>query len=125
MRPNRIIVGEVRQAESLDLLLALNSGLPGSAMGDRAALLIRDTSARQATRKSCLDFYGIRSSIVHGGRSSKLMDDALSTGFALAHATAWRLLDLEEVFAPTSDDHVDELFDNLRLGVLTWPVTTD
>lgn len=30
MRPSRIIVGEVRQEESLDMLLALNSGLPGS-----------------------------------------------------------------------------------------------
>ena len=28
MRPARLIVGEVRQAESLDLLIALNSGLP-------------------------------------------------------------------------------------------------
>ena len=29
MRPDRIVVGEVREAESLDLLIALNSGLPG------------------------------------------------------------------------------------------------
>ena len=29
MRPSRIIVGEVRQEESLDLLIALNCGLPG------------------------------------------------------------------------------------------------
>jgi len=29
MRPSRIIVGEVRQEESLDLLIALNSGLAG------------------------------------------------------------------------------------------------
>jgi len=29
MRPDRLIVGEVREAESLDLLIALNSGLPG------------------------------------------------------------------------------------------------
>ncbi len=28
MRPGRIVVGEVRQEESLDLLIALNSGLP-------------------------------------------------------------------------------------------------
>ena len=31
MRPSRIVVGEVRAAECLDLLLALNSGLPGMA----------------------------------------------------------------------------------------------
>ena len=29
MRPARIVVGEVREAESFDLLIALNSGLPG------------------------------------------------------------------------------------------------
>lgn len=29
MRPSRIIVGEVRESEALDLLIALNSGLPG------------------------------------------------------------------------------------------------
>lgn len=29
MRPSRIIVGEVREAEAMDLLIALNSGLPG------------------------------------------------------------------------------------------------
>lgn len=30
MRPDRLIVGEVREAESLDMLVALNSGLPGT-----------------------------------------------------------------------------------------------
>lgn len=29
MRPDRLVVGEVREAESLDLLIALNSGIPG------------------------------------------------------------------------------------------------
>lgn len=29
MRPDRLVVGEVREAESLDLLVALNSGVPG------------------------------------------------------------------------------------------------
>ncbi|MFC7402826.1 CpaF family protein [Citricoccus sp. GCM10030269] len=29
MRPDRLIVGEVREAESLDMLVALNSGMPG------------------------------------------------------------------------------------------------
>ena len=31
MRPSRMIVGEVREAEALDLLVALNAGLPGMA----------------------------------------------------------------------------------------------
>jgi pilus assembly protein CpaF len=30
MRPDRLVVGEVREAESLDMLIALNSGLPGN-----------------------------------------------------------------------------------------------
>ena len=46
MRPSRIVVGEVRQAESLDLLLALNSGLPGMAS-------IHANSAREAIVKMC------------------------------------------------------------------------
>src|SRR5699024_4656366 len=44
MRPTRIIVGEVREAESLALLVALNSGLPG--MGT-----IHANSARAAITK--------------------------------------------------------------------------
>ncbi|CAN5263128.1 ATPase, T2SS/T4P/T4SS family [soil metagenome] len=43
MRPDRLVVGEVREAESLDLLIALNSGLPGMcsihANGARDALV--------------------------------------------------------------------------------------
>jgi pilus assembly protein CpaF len=46
MRPSRIIVGEVRQAESLDLLIALNSGLPGMCT-------IHANSAREAVTKMC------------------------------------------------------------------------
>jgi pilus assembly protein CpaF len=46
MRPSRIVVGEVRQAESLDLLIALNSGLPGMAS-------IHANSAREAITKMC------------------------------------------------------------------------
>ena len=46
MRPSRIIVGEVRQAESLDLLIALNSGLPGMCT-------LHANSAREALVKMC------------------------------------------------------------------------
>lgn len=46
MRPDRIIVGEVRQEEALDLLIALNSGLPGMAT-------LHANSARDAVTKLC------------------------------------------------------------------------
>ncbi len=46
MRPSRIVVGEVRQAESLDLLIALNSGLPGMCT-------VHANSAREAVTKMC------------------------------------------------------------------------
>jgi pilus assembly protein CpaF len=44
MRPDRLVVGEVREAESLDLLIALNSGLPGMCS-------IHANSAREALSK--------------------------------------------------------------------------
>ena len=46
MRPSRIIVGEVRAEECLDLLLALNAGLPGMCT-------IHANSAREALVKVC------------------------------------------------------------------------
>ena len=46
MRPSRIVVGEVRQEECLDLLVALNSGVPGMCT-------IHANSAREALTKMC------------------------------------------------------------------------
>ena len=46
MRPTRLVVGEVRQQECLDLLIALNSGLPGMCT-------LHANSAREALVKMC------------------------------------------------------------------------
>lgn len=46
MRPNRLIIGEVREAESLDMLIALNSGVPGMCS-------LHANSAREAVTKIC------------------------------------------------------------------------
>jgi len=46
MRPERIIVGEVREAESLDMLIALNSGIAG-------LCTLHANSARDAITKIC------------------------------------------------------------------------
>lgn len=47
MRPHRLVVGEVRQAEALDLLVALNSGMPGMTS-------VHANSARDAVSKLCV-----------------------------------------------------------------------
>lgn len=46
MRPTRLIVGEVRQAEALDLLVAMNSGMPSMAT-------LHANNAREAITKLC------------------------------------------------------------------------
>ncbi|MFS0703301.1 CpaF family protein [Cellulomonas sp. 179-A 9B4 NHS] len=46
MRPDRLLVGEVREAEALDLLIALNAGVP-------AMCTIHASSAREAITKLC------------------------------------------------------------------------
>ena len=46
MRPSRIIIGEVREAESLDMLIALNAGVPGMCT-------VHANSARDAIVKMC------------------------------------------------------------------------
>ncbi|MGE4114229.1 MAG: CpaF family protein [Candidatus Nanopelagicales bacterium] len=47
MRPNRLVVGEVRGAEALDLLVALNSGMPGMTS-------VHANTARDAVMKLCV-----------------------------------------------------------------------
>lgn len=46
MRPDRLIIGEVREAEALDMLIALNSGIPGLAT-------VHANSAHDAVTKIC------------------------------------------------------------------------
>lgn len=46
MRPDRLVVGEIREAECLDVLIAMNSGLPAMAS-------IHANSAREAVVKMC------------------------------------------------------------------------
>ncbi|WP_244632008.1 ATPase, T2SS/T4P/T4SS family [Microbacterium sp. Se63.02b] len=47
MRPDRLVVGEVRDAEALDLVLALNTGVPG-------ACTVHANSAKEALEKLSL-----------------------------------------------------------------------
>ena len=48
MRPDRLLIGEVREAEALDLLIAMNSGFPA----DEATYQVRSWSSRTQPRGS-------------------------------------------------------------------------
>ena len=82
MRPDRLVVGEVRGEESLDLLIALNSGLPG--MSSIHANSARDALAKLSTLPllagrnidagfvvpavaACIDFV-VHCELTHGGQ---------------------------------------------------------
>lgn len=82
MRPDRLVVGEVREAEALDLLIALNSGLPGmssihansarDALGKLSILPLLagrniDSSFVVPTVAGCVDIV-VHCELVRGGR---------------------------------------------------------
>jgi Flp pilus assembly CpaF family ATPase len=68
MRPSRLVIGEVRAEECLDLLLALNAGLPWRATCAH--------SARAALMNICARCRGSQATtgqrVVHSGLSARL-----------------------------------------------------
>jgi hypothetical protein len=106
----------------MDALLSGQRALPGNAMADRFALLSDHSGERRKLVKAYLEFYSVRSSIAHGGRSSRLDRSTFIDDYqASVHWAAWRLLALRDTFAPSSETDIDSLFDDLRWGVQNWP----
>ncbi|MBB3677577.1 hypothetical protein [Modestobacter versicolor] len=107
---------------AMDALLSGRSAVPGGAMADRFALLERDPVKRLDRRAQYLDLYGVRSSVAHGGRSSRLSDQTFTQSYQQAvHWAARRMLELGSAFAPDTPNAVDTVFDQLRLGAAIWP----
>ena len=107
---------------SMDAMLSGQRALPGNAMADRFALLSDNPDERRERVKAYLDFYSVRSSIAHGGRSSRLDQSNFIDNYrASVRWAAWRLLDLRDAFEPTSETAIDSLFDDLRWGIQNWP----
>lgn len=106
---------------ALDALLSGQQSLSGSVMADRFAFLSEHPDQRRERVKTYLELYGVRSSVAHGGQSSKLSNNAFLGDYqAAVHWAAWRLLALRESFAPKSPKEVDELFNDLRWGAVRW-----
>jgi hypothetical protein len=91
-------------------------------MADRFALLNADPMRRGELVTNYLEFFGVRSSVVHRGRSSKLDEgEFLKQYQAAVHSAAWLALALRDAFQPSSEKQVDSLFDELRWGARVWP----
>lgn len=106
---------------SMDALLGGKRVLPGSALADRYALLSEAPTERRDRRKEFNEFYSIRSAIAHGGASSKVEQGEFINRYQSAVCdAAWRIIALRDQFRPQSDKGVDDLFDDLRLGVRSW-----
>jgi hypothetical protein len=107
---------------AMDSMLTGQRALAGSVMADRFALLAEDPRDRRERAKTYLDYYSVRSSVAHGGRSSKLdQDDFIESYLEFVRWAAWRLLAVQDTFAPSSEKEIDALFDDLRWGIRTWP----
>lgn len=107
---------------ALDALLSGKATLPGSAMADRYALLHPDASVRKERRRDYQRAYSVRSAVAHGGTSSTLEEEGfIGQYLTTVHDAARRTLLLRDTFAPKSGKELDDLYDDLRLGVTAWP----
>jgi hypothetical protein len=106
---------------AMDSLLTGKNSLPGSAMADRVAVLSDDPIKRPKLVKDYFDFYQVRSSVAHGGQSSRLSSENFMTRFeSFVHWIAWRSIALRDKFATSSEAEVDTLYNELRWGVRSW-----
>jgi hypothetical protein len=110
---------------ALDALLGSKSGLPGRAMAERFALLEPTPERRSDRAKRYLEIFSVRSSVAHGGQSSRLDDYRFVR--AVENEVSWaarRLLALHSLFKPSSQTEFDAIFEGLRWGTEKWPVSS-
>jgi Apea-like HEPN len=69
---------------AMDAMLSGERALPGNAMADRFALLEPDPKQRRSLVTKYLKLYSVRSSVAHGGRSSKLDDPSFIDDYRAA-----------------------------------------
>jgi hypothetical protein len=111
---------------AMDAILSGQRALPGSVMADRFALLTPDPKQRRPLITKYMEFYSARSSIAHGGKTSKLAEPSFVDEYQKAvHWAALRSLALRDEFKVQSEKDVEALYDDLRLGARSWKKSHD
>ncbi|WP_367131521.1 hypothetical protein [Saccharothrix sp. HUAS TT1] len=107
---------------ALDALIGAPSGLPGRVMADRYALLGADPKIRRNLAIRHAELYKVRSAIAHGRGSKEAdEDDFVRKMSADVRWASERLMALYESFHPQNEREFDEVFDDLRWGLRSWP----
>jgi hypothetical protein len=106
---------------ALDALIGSKSGLPGRAMKERFALLEDNPQQRSDRAKRYDEMYSVRSTVAHGGVSSRVNTDFVRGFEREVTWTAWRLISLQEDFSITTDADFESTFDGLKWGTVAWP----
>jgi hypothetical protein len=105
---------------ALDALIGSKSGLPGRAMRERFALLEPSPSHRQAKADRYDNIFAIRSTLAHGGQSSRLGKGGEEIRRIEGDITwaAQRMRAIEQQFALTGERDLDEWFEGMRWGTI-------
>lgn len=106
---------------ALDALIGSQSGLPGRAMRERFALLEPNAACRAARSRRYAEIFAARSAVAHGGSANKIREHGFVRDVAAEVVwTAHRLLALDALCAPVTEQQLDENFEELRWGTRTW-----
>lgn len=115
MRPDRLLVGEVRQHEALDLLIALNSGLPGMTS-------IHANSAQEALAKLTTLPLLAGENVTHSFILPTVASSIDLIVHLQKHLGARRAVQIVGVSGRVEGDRIETsvLFDRPAGGVLAW-----
>ncbi|MFH9893424.1 hypothetical protein ACH4OQ_24535 [Streptomyces luteogriseus] len=106
---------------ALDALIGSKSGLPGRAMKERFALLDDDPQERSYRAKRYDEMYSVRSTVAHGGVSTRVNTDFVRGFEREVTWAAWRLLALQEDFSIATDADFESTLEGLKWGTAAWP----
>jgi hypothetical protein len=106
---------------ALDAIVGSRNALPGRLMAQRFAHLEADRGKRRERLRRYAEIFAVRSAVAHGGDPSRAADGTFMRGVAAdVRWAAKRLYSLHVMFSGATEADIDDAFDRLALGELTW-----